>query len=336
MRLVITNGSSGVHAIQGILGDDSTVLAWEDVLHDGPVPFRPSLKEQSEVRIGFLSSWADDMGSLTPDAVRERFEQRDECLNRSGNFDEIVLWFDHDLYDQLQLIQVGWALERLAESIVTPASHIITYVHYADYLNAEQASKMKTAFDKRLVLEEQSLSYLSSRWLDFTSPVPLRLSEALKCHSNQFAFVSPALHRLCQEYPSVDRRITRNEYQILCALDGIPSMQPGKLFSTCQGMEQVAYLGDWSFWQVLSRMTSATDPLVTVAGRSAFVFPREPFPDPKFSQQNLSVSDLGREILLGSAVWSRPEYWVGGVRIAEDADWRWNEAEKKFGNHTVQ
>ena len=34
------------------------------------------------------------------------FVERDEAIARSHNHEEVVLWFEHDLYDQLQLIQI--------------------------------------------------------------------------------------------------------------------------------------------------------------------------------------------------------------------------------------
>jgi hypothetical protein len=34
------------------------------------------------------------------------FERRDEAITRFRDHEEVVLWFEHDLFDQLQLIQI--------------------------------------------------------------------------------------------------------------------------------------------------------------------------------------------------------------------------------------
>src|SRR5580765_6226146 len=77
-------------------------LAWFDPLHDGPVPDTPSLEELSDVRARALA----DFGWGSYNEIRQRFLTRDGTLAQFREHDETVLWFEHDLYDQLQLIQL--------------------------------------------------------------------------------------------------------------------------------------------------------------------------------------------------------------------------------------
>ena len=106
--LHVTNGESAGAVIRAT-GIDGDVLCWNDVLHEGPVP-RASSRELREIRAKFLSGWAtaeDVLGSLTT---------RDERLARAAaDGVAIVLWFEHDLYDQLQLLQI---LDLLAQESV--------------------------------------------------------------------------------------------------------------------------------------------------------------------------------------------------------------------------
>src|SRR5690348_11363216 len=92
----------------------SRVLYWRDVLHDGPVP-AVDPAELRRIRADFLAQAhsvdrAEGLAMLT---------ERDSVLeaNRHGQY---VLWFEADLYDQLQIIQV---LARLAE-LEVPAGRI--------------------------------------------------------------------------------------------------------------------------------------------------------------------------------------------------------------------
>src|SRR5262245_38420464 len=79
------------------------VLPWRDVLHEGPVPGALSLDELSRRRARFIveAGWWDDLA-----AVEKDFRERDAVLKATARHDEVVLWFEHDLYDQLQLIQI--------------------------------------------------------------------------------------------------------------------------------------------------------------------------------------------------------------------------------------
>ncbi len=98
------------------------VLVWFDVLHEGPVP-AVGYDELRRIRASFVAQGA----GVDPDAVLRRFTARDELLaaNRDGDY---VLWFEADLYDQLQLVEV---LSRLAELGVPP--HRITLICIGEY-----------------------------------------------------------------------------------------------------------------------------------------------------------------------------------------------------------
>src|SRR5512141_2200096 len=85
---------------EAALGGD--ILPWRDVLHDGPVPAGLTLSGLSRVRAGYLAS--QGMGEM--DDLTRSFAERDAVLERYAEYDTIVLWFEWDLYDQLQLIQL--------------------------------------------------------------------------------------------------------------------------------------------------------------------------------------------------------------------------------------
>ena len=89
------------------------VLYWRDVLHEGPVP---AVGPRSCAGSGPTSSSG---GLRRPRRGRRMFVERDRVLaaNRDG---EYVLWFEADLYDQLQIIQI---LARLAD-LGVPAQRI--------------------------------------------------------------------------------------------------------------------------------------------------------------------------------------------------------------------
>ena len=110
-ELIITNGdSAGALLRQAMPGVE--VLPWRDVLHEGPVPVTDSLADLTDIRANYL---ARDGGDL--DQTRTILQARDRGLARSTSFDRIVLWFEHDLYGQLQLLQVlDWfSLQREEE-----------------------------------------------------------------------------------------------------------------------------------------------------------------------------------------------------------------------------
>src|SRR6185369_6885619 len=99
--LHITNGESVIHSFRAssITG---SYLSWMDVLHDGPVPYTSTLEALSDLRAQALQKFR--WGSY--DEIRSAFAARDRALLDFQRHDEVVLWFEHDLFDQLQLIQI--------------------------------------------------------------------------------------------------------------------------------------------------------------------------------------------------------------------------------------
>ena len=105
--LHITNGDSAAETIKDAVFSGQ-ILAWRDVLHEGPVPAGLHLPQLSEIRAEFIAS----LGWGTNEEIAKVFHERDQTLARFRENEEIILWFEHDLYDQLQLIQIlDWFFE---------------------------------------------------------------------------------------------------------------------------------------------------------------------------------------------------------------------------------
>ena len=104
--LNITNGDGAANVIKAssVAGD---VLPWRDPMHHGPFPAGLDLPELSKVRADYLSGPGIDR-----DETRRGFRLRDDHLNGASRYDEVVLWFEHDLLDQLQILQLfDWFYE---------------------------------------------------------------------------------------------------------------------------------------------------------------------------------------------------------------------------------
>src|SRR5947209_16411673 len=99
--LHITNGDSAAGSLRAS-GVPGAVLPWRDLLHDGPVPAGLTLDELRSVRVRCIS----DQGQGAYNTALEDLAQRDAMLQAASGEDEVVLWFEHDLYDQLQLLQL--------------------------------------------------------------------------------------------------------------------------------------------------------------------------------------------------------------------------------------
>src|SRR3989442_10983906 len=102
--LHVTNGQSAANTLRDTVSA-TDVLSWEDVLYEGPVPLLPPAELRAR-RARFLGGISGD-----EKRVLAELEERDARLEQAlAAGRQVVLWFEHDLHDQLQLLQI---LDRL-------------------------------------------------------------------------------------------------------------------------------------------------------------------------------------------------------------------------------
>ena len=182
--LHVTNGDSAAERIRAA-GVRGAILPWRDVLHDGPVPAGLSLEELSEVRAAFIGSrgWAD------PDEARPGFAERDRTLAAAREENEVVLWFEHDLYDQLQLIQLlDWFAEHEPRAL--------TLINPPEYLGQASPVRLAVLFGTRAEVTRAQLALGRRAWAAFRSPDPRQMEEVIREDAGTLPFLADAFRRL--------------------------------------------------------------------------------------------------------------------------------------------
>jgi len=197
--LHITNGDCAVAVLSRVV--QGTILPWRDVLHEGPVRAGLSLEALSQERARFIADagWGDFAEIL------KTFRERDAIFRRTGEHDEIVLWFEHDLYDQLQLIQV---LDGLAELRGPP----ISLVCEAEYLGNMEPARAAELFSLRSPLTRRHFQEAQAAWAAFRSPDPTRIDPG---KPKALQFLGAALRRHLEEFPWTTDGLSRSQRQIL-------------------------------------------------------------------------------------------------------------------------
>lgn len=314
--LHVTNGDSAVGALRaaGFSGD---FLPWRDVLHDGPVPAGLSPGELAAVRAVYIAGcgWADVARTL------RTFRERDRTLGIPASREEVVLWFEHDLYDQLQLIQV---LDRFAASTDRPERLAMTVE--ADYIGTMTAGRLRQIHDGRRAVTDAEIGAAARAWAAFRAPDPTALAALAEADLAPLPFLHAAVGRLLEEYPAPGSGLSRTEEQILRAIaDGAAT--PALVFRASQAREAAVFMGDASFWQCVHSLLLGPRPLVRWTGGAAPVFPPPSFEDRRFLDHGLEITADGRASLEGRldhvAINPRTR-WIGGVRQGPGRVWRYD------------
>jgi len=316
--LHITNGDSVQIRDTGLEGD---VLTWKDALHEGPVPAGLTLDELRPVRGHYLAS----LDHLSEAEILADFERRDRTLVEFRERSEVVLWFEHDLYDQLQLLQILDWFSR-ADRGATRLSLISTDT----YLGSLRPEQLLPLYPTRREATAAQLDVASRAWSAFCAPDPRGLVPLARDAVPELPYLPGAFDRHLEEFPATVNGLSRTERQILEAVEGGAS-SAAALFSACQKREERIFMGDLIFFAFVRRLASVTVPLLRLL-------------DPQgdhaaFGKSQVEITPRGSAVLHNAAdhiLLNGIDRWLGGVHLycqpggPQNAVWRWNSQERRF------
>jgi hypothetical protein len=314
-RLIITNGDVTVAGLRAA-GVEAQAMPWRDALHDGPVPGGLPLEELSGVRAQFVAA---EFGIAVGDVARN-FSARDAAARDHALHERIELWFEHDLYDQLQLIQV---LDFFANERRTTG---IFLVQSGDYLGAMTPQALRALESIAAPVSSEQFETAQRAWSAFTASTPEEIARQAMAEIPAHPHLAQALRRLLQELPAVGSGLSLNQERVLSAVRDAPRTV-AELFQITQQQEDAKFLGDVPFFRILDRMAFAPTPLI--AGLP-FESRQPPYPGGApdfrtFTQSFVRATDAGRAALareFDHARDNRIDRWLGGTHLTPQSLWR--------------
>lgn len=313
--LHVANGDSttAIIAAAGVPGARSI---WADPLYEGPVP-AGSDDELLDVRAGFLAG---------PEHSREEVAEglrRWRRIIADGDYDELVLWFEHDLFDQLNLVQLlSWIRSR------AHAAQQVSVICVGSFPGRPAFKGLGELTPQELVPLLQTRQRVTSAqsavaeraWDAFRAPTPEALGELLQSDTSALPFLAAALRRFLEEYPSTVDGLSRFERRFLQLIEGGP-VALASAFPRMQDDETVYYMTDSSLEDLAGSLSSTTPALVAIERGSSSAASRR-------LQDVVSITDAGQDILGGTqdrVTLCGIDKWLGGVHLTTDGSlWRWN------------
>jgi hypothetical protein len=320
--LIITNGDIAAERMREAR-INGQILCWRDILYEGPVPQTETLDELSAIRAEYLAyrGWGD------ANQIRQLFAERDLTIRSLARFSEVTLWFEHDLYDQLQLLQV---LDLLAAD---PAAQGRCFLIQAGSLiGAETPQRLRMHLKLKQPVTEAQLALAQAAWSAYRAPSPERWAMLLRYDTSALPFLRVAVLRHLEEFPSAATGLTRTETFILRAIErGVHT--PSELFAAFQEEEEAPYIGDWSFFAMLDWLASGAAPLIFGLNNR----PYSPFfadsDREAYLASTLRLTALGVTTLLArkdAIAFRRLDRWLGGVHLTNGSCWRWDAENRRI------
>ena len=275
-------------------------LVWTDLLHEGPVPRDVGTADTRRVRAEYLAS----AGYGNREDISRALDTQDVELDRWFEFGEIVLWLEHDLFDQLILLRhLAWLARTNG---ATERSRLICR---DQYLGNMTPATLASLFDERVPITGETVQTGAEIWDALTSDDPAPLVRRSKVAPPEgIPFVPGALTRLLEEYPGAIDGLARSERQILRAIEeGSDTL--GDCFQATQSMEERIFMGDTTFLRIARSLSAARDPLMTLA----------PMPGAGPFRYRVETTPFGRAVLAGhrnNLQVNGIDRWVGGVHLS--------------------
>ncbi len=328
----VTNGSVFLSRLHD-LGVPGRVVPWDDVLHEGPVPAGLSWEELRRVRAEFLAiNWGDVTG------IERSLAARDAALVEAMADDEIVLWFEHDLYDQLHVLQVLDLLQavRPGQPGAAATGARVTAILADDYLAAQSDETLAAWFAARQPVSRGQWAAAAEAWACFRAPDPMRLSAF--DHPGAWPSLRAALRRHLQQFPSVWNGLSRTERQTLAAVAPGPLAVRDAFRAANHAVEEAIFMGDAGWWSHIRPLLTSPHPLLRVVGEAPADMNHADWWRDDQSAPRLALTDPGSRVMAGEAdhvALNGIDRWLGGVHLVAapastesgpDSIWRWNDA----------
>jgi hypothetical protein len=314
-----------VHVCNGELTADSLSLAdlpgeirvWADALDQGPV-LPVADDDHWKLRGEFWRSrgLADQGGKLAA---------YDHGVDEAAGAGELILWFEHDLFDQLALIRL---LSRLARRGLPATLTIVSIDRHPEVpnflgLGQLRPEQLAELWPRRAPLSRDAIDEAITAWIAVTAPDPRALPFLTK-RIKALPFLAGALERQLEEFPDPTSGLSRTERQVLAAV-ARGEASADAIMTATQAIDPRYPITDIVLFWTLH-----------VLGRCGFLDGApEGAPTPQAMKAlHVAVTPRGREALAGAIDRihaSGIDDWRGGVHLTGKGPvWRWDGAQRKL------
>jgi RNA polymerase sigma factor (sigma-70 family) len=321
--LHITDGES----VAGTLRESAipgNVSIYGDLMYEGPAPGGVDAGAWREARARFLA----EAGFVTLDEARLYLKAFDDTLAAFPQHEEVVVWLDHRLSDQLILIKVlDWFSRQNLGSVKLSLICVGRYPGQDHFVGLGEltADQLASLADTRLRVTDSQFRLAQAAWNAFTSSDPTAIERFVETDTSALPFLATALRRHLEQFPSADSGLSRTERQALSILREHGSLAGRRLFTAVQRLEEQIFMGNLSFYRLMADLAYARHPLLQISDT------------PQLGLGEVTITEAGRNVIEGRVdhiELNGIDQWLGGVHLKGDqAGWRWDRESARIVKH---
>ncbi|MEO0900919.1 MAG: DUF1835 domain-containing protein [Bacteroidota bacterium] len=254
--LHITNGDIFTSRLKtlDLKGD---IITWREMLCEGKTLCNVGSESFWKTRFEFLNRNYKVSKSWFVEKTLK--EYRSLCNHKQQ--DQIVLWFEYDLFCQINMLAViSWLKthRRHAEiSLVCSGKEDESDKLYS--LNELSDEKLLSLYQKRISLTQDDIEFADYVWQLYCSDNPMRLENVITHNSFQFKYLSDALKAHLKRYPTIKNGLNVLENKVLQTVEEEKPESKEKLLSSLLSNQGFYGFGDTQY----SRIVTSLRPLIS-------------------------------------------------------------------------
>ena len=320
--LHIVNGGSTAETLK-LTKIKGEIFSFKDTLINGPAPATKNPHEWRAVRIQHLT----DTYGLERSECEKEFLSQEAALDSAAKQDEVVLWFEHDLFCQLNLLYLlDWFKQADLKKTCLSLINIGAFPGREDFRGLGELNKEELAslFPKREKITKAHLELGAKAWQAFRSPNPTAIELLLHNDTSALPFLAPAFGAHLRRFPSTVNglgQIEKTGLQLIA--DGYGKF--AEMFPKFVAAEKTYGLGDTQLWGTLVILSKGNDPLLKITNVRA----ESAIEPAALKRANFKITKTGQSVLAGKSDFIKlngVDQWLGGVHlVGREKLWRWHD-----------
>ncbi len=252
--LHITNGDSTTGFLQS-LNFKGDFITWREMLCEGKTSIDVGSEKFWKTRFDFLKSSYKVSKRVFVDLTLK--EYRSLCQKK--NQKEIVLWFEHDLFCQINMIAlISWLKRyRKGQKISLVCSGDVEGNKKRLGLGELNKEQLLQHYKDRVELSQDDIEQADYIWQLYCSDCPLRLETVYKFNKNTpFKYLRDAIEMHLKRFPSIENGLNAVENYIIQTADKTHPTSKNQLVGNLLKNQEVYGFGDMQYFQKIEKLKS--------------------------------------------------------------------------------
>lgn len=300
----IVNGDVVGNKIRHIEGE---IIVWREMYDFGPLSLEWTKEEQLKRRAAFFEQRLEIPAKL----FISNCVKQNNLLSNISTKEEVVLWFEHDRYDQTMLMYLLTELSSLGIKNLSMVSiNQYSGIHPFHGLGQLSSEQLIALVDDKKELSNDEIHEAISGWIAYKSKEEEDYKKWIQNTSHFLPFLLPFFQGHKSYFPSLKTGLNEVEYLSLSLINnGI--CQFYELFNEVTKKRVNDGLSDLHLAAILKELMKGKNPLIT----SNRPLPNYSHP---ISNAKIDITSAGLDVLDGKQ--NRIDlvgidWWIGGVHL---------------------